>query len=120
VHHLPERPEHLLGLLFSLCCVTASRRRTPLSFSEAAALRGSAAASIGAVTDTLHTQNGRLAVRVAAALREGARTVAALVTRLMEPSPEALAPYRIIGDPLAELSGAPGAAAAAGRIPCFP
>lgn len=119
-HHLPERPEHPLGLLFSLCCVTASRRRTSLSFSEAAVLRGSAAASIGAVTDTLHTQNGRLAVRVAAALRDGVRTVGALVARLLDPSPDALAHYRIVGDPLAPLCGTPGAAAAAARIPCFP
>ena len=109
-----------MGLLFSLCCVTASRRRTSLSFAEAAALRGTAAASIGAVADTLHTQNGRLAVRVAAALREGARTVAELVTRLLEPSPDAMAHYRIIGDPLAGLPGAPGAVDAAARIPCYP
>lgn len=120
VHHLPERPLHPLGLLFSLCCVTASRRRTPLSFAEAAVLRGAAAASIGAVSDTLHTHNGRLAVRVASALREGARTVGDLVVRLLDPSPGAMAGYRLLGDPLAPLCGARGAAAAATSIPCFP
>lgn len=93
-----------LGGLLSLCCRTASRRRTGLSYAEALPLLGVAAASFGAVRETLHTDNTRWAVRICEALTAGADSLGELIVRAAPPNPSAVRPYRLIGDPLAPLA----------------
>jgi hypothetical protein len=56
-HHFDEYLLHPLGCMLSLCCHTASRRQTGLSFSEAVVLNGIAASALGAVTKTKHIDN---------------------------------------------------------------
>jgi hypothetical protein len=105
----PEKSQYLshapqpMGLVLSLCCRTASRRKVSLSYSEALPLMGVAAASFGAINDTLHTDNTRWAVGVCDALVNGASSVAELLLRAAPASPVALASYRLVGDPLAPL-----------------
>jgi hypothetical protein len=108
-HHLIE-PAAPIGAMVSLACLTASRRRTGLSFSEALVMQGSAAAALGAVGKTLHLDNARWALGIARGLAEGATTIGELVTAA-GPSPDG--GYRILGDPLAPLRDAPGARQAA-------
>jgi hypothetical protein len=119
-HHLAAVGGEPMGALFSLCCETASRKRTSISFSETIPLLGVAAATLGAVAKTLHTHNTRLALGLSLALARGARTIADAIAIAMLPHPEALAAYRILGDPLAPLTGAPDSAELAAAIPCYP
>lgn len=109
-----------LGALLSLCCRTASRRRIGLSYAEALALQGVAAASFGATSDTLHTDNTRWAIGLCDALAAGAATVGELIVRGAPPSPAACAPYRLIGDPLAPLASARSAVADALAVVTYP
>jgi hypothetical protein len=108
-----------LGAVFSLCCRTASRRRVGLSYAEGLALRGVAAASFGAVTDTLHTDNTRWAVGLCEALAGGAETVGELVVRSAPLNDSAHRFYRILGDPLAPLAPANGAERRARATPTY-
>jgi len=95
------------GALVSLTCHTASRRRTGLSFAESLPLRGVAAATLGAVTSSLHTGNARWALRIARGLG-AARTIGDLVVMIAPHDPHA-ATYRLLGDPTAPLLDAPAA-----------
>lgn len=119
-HFAAARGREPLGVLLSICCRTASRRRVGLSYAEALPLDGVAAASFGATTDTLHTDNTRWAVGLCDALAAGAQTVGELVTRGAPPWPGACAPYRLIGDPLAPLASSRGAIAEAMSIRTYP
>ncbi|HOX26111.1 MAG TPA: C25 family cysteine peptidase [Candidatus Krumholzibacteria bacterium] len=92
-----------LGALIALCCRTASRRRTRLSFAEALPLKGVCGAVFGAVSATLHTDNTRWAVRLSDAYLHGARTLADLVLAALPATARQVAPYRILGDPLCPL-----------------
>jgi len=74
-----------------------------MSYAESLPLLGVAAASFGAVGDTLHSDNTRWAVGVCSALAAGASTVGDLLVRAAPASPGALESYRLIGDPLAPL-----------------
>lgn len=98
-----------LGALVSLCCRTASRRRVGLSYAESLPLRGIAAASLGAVGDTLHTDNTRWALGLCDALRAGVQRIGELVAQGAPLSPKAVSSYRLLGDPLAPLCAAEGA-----------
>jgi hypothetical protein len=109
-----------MGALLSLCCRTASRRRIGLSYAEAITMQGVAAASFGATSDTLHTDNTRWAIGLCDALVAGAHTVGDLVARAAPPSPRACVPYRLIGDPLAPLTSAHRAVAAAMAVTTYP
>jgi hypothetical protein len=109
-----------LGSLLSLCCRTASRRRTGLSFAEALPLLGVAAASFGAVTETRHTDNTRWVVRISERLGNGADTVGELLVRAAPPNLEASAPYRLIGDPLAPLRAETAGARRAAAVITYP
>lgn len=102
-HHLDGSVDGAepLAALASLTCLTASRRRTGLSFAEALPLDGVAAATLGAVTRTRHTGNARWAVRLTLAL-SSARTVGELVAAVAPHDPLADC-YRLIGDPTAPL-----------------
>jgi hypothetical protein len=103
--HLVETPGEPLGALFSVTCLTASRYRVSLSFSEAIVAGGAAAAAVGAVAHVAHLDNMRWMLGLAAALRGGESRLgpALLAAAPSEPGPQT--PYRIIGDPLARLVG---------------
>lgn len=109
-----------MGAVLSLCCRTASRRRTGLSYAEALPLLGVAAASFGATSDTLHSDNTRWAVSLCQVLGEGVSTVGELVTRAAPLSPGAIAPYRLFGDPLAPLVASQAALERANAVPVYP
>jgi hypothetical protein len=105
-----------VGALLSISCSAASRPRRGLSFCEEAALGGVCIAALGACGPTLHASNAELALALACTLKNpGVTTLAALL--LAAPvRAGALDRYRIVGDPLAPLAGAPGCDAAARRI----
>jgi len=107
-HHVADAHQPT-GAVLSLTCLTASRRRVGVSFSEALVLGGAAGASFGAVCSTDHRWNARWALRISRALAEGAPTVGDLVVAAEHDDP-AVAGYRIIGDPIAPLVDAPEAA----------
>ena len=115
-----ERSGDPIGALFSLCCRTASRRRTGLSFSEAVLLKGVAAATFGSVKDTLHTNNTRWAVNLCAGLAAGANHLGRLIVDALPAIPEAISDYRIIGDPLAPLIGSDQSIHNANAVEVFP
>jgi hypothetical protein len=119
-HHFDGPDSAALGALISLCCRTASRRRTGLSYAEAILLRGVAAASFGAISDTLHTDNTRWAVGLCDALAAGAETIGELLVRAAPPAASAWAPYRLIGDPLAPLASERRAVTRAVAVPTHP
>ena len=110
-HHFADavaRPTHEpAAALVSLTCQTASRRRTGLSFAESLPLLGVAAATLGAVTSTVHTGNARWALRIARDLGT-ARTIGELVAMVAPHDPHATT-YRLLGDPTAPLLDAPAA-----------
>lgn len=118
------RAEHLsaaaldapLGALLSVTCWTASRWRVGLSFAESVVVAGAAAASLGAVRPVLHLDSVRLVVRLAAVLRTAPAQLGTLLRRALVDGGQVemlASQYRLCGDPLAPLSGEPGAAARA-------
>ncbi len=117
-HLLPLAGEPL-GFLLSVTCWTASRKGVGTSFCEQVVVQGSAAAGLGAVRPTLHLDNTRVVLALARALRSRPRTAGELVAGMLlqdgRPSPESSS-YRLCGDPLAVLAGAPTAAARARRV----
>lgn len=113
-HHLADADEPT-AVVLSLTCLTASRRRVGLSFSEALVLSGAAAASFGAVCSTDHRWNARWALRLTRALADGCPTVGELVASAEQHDP-AVGGYRILGDPAAPLVDAPGAARRAAAL----
>ncbi|MBI5917021.1 MAG: hypothetical protein HY842_16745 [Bacteroidetes bacterium] len=102
-HHFDEYLSHPLGGLISLCCHTASRRRTGLSFSESIVLKGAAASALGAVTSTQYADNTRWAVQLVDTLLTGVTTIGELIVKGLPMKPAAVNPYRLIGDPLAPI-----------------
>lgn len=119
-HHFETSTGEPLGALLSICCSTASRKRTGLSFSEAIPLQGAAAASFGAVTNTFHTDNTRWAVRITKALQEGVETIGELIVAASPPTASAMESYRIFGDPLAPICGSQQAIVMADKIKVYP
>jgi hypothetical protein len=109
-----------MGGVVSLCCRTASRRRTGLSYAESLPLRGVTAASFGAVSETRHTDNTRWAIRICETLALGVDTLCELIARSAPPNSSATAPYRLIGDPFAPLAAENSGAKRAGAIPTYP
>ncbi|HET7784646.1 MAG TPA: C25 family cysteine peptidase [Myxococcales bacterium] len=114
--HLQYARGRPAGAILSLTCRTAARSRAGISFSEALVVEGVAAAAVGAVTPTRTVDNWWWGTRLCEVLAEGAETLGDLLTRARPMRPEAVAAYRIVGDPLAPLDGAPGAAAACARV----
>ena len=108
-----------LGALLSLTCWTASRRGVGTSFSEQVVLQGAAAAAVGAIRPVLHLDNTRIVVALAAALRGPTPDVGSLLRAMLladgAPTAEA-ASYRLVGDPLASLSGADDVLARASAV----
>jgi hypothetical protein len=105
-----------IGALLSISCSTASRPRRGLSFSEDAALSGVCAAALGARGRTLHAGNANLGLILARILADPAVTTLAELLLRASATAGALKRYRIVGDPLALLTGAPGCEAAARRV----
>jgi hypothetical protein len=104
-----------LGAVLSVTCLTASRWRTGLAFSEEIATAGVAAGAFGAVSPVAHLESMRWMLGLADALRAGERLLGPALVRAA-PDGSAGGPYRILGDPLAALVGAPRAAARAARV----
>jgi hypothetical protein len=102
-NHFEEFSGNPIGSILSLCCRTASRRRTSLSFSESLILMGVTSASFGAVKDTKHTDNTRWVVRICETLTHGVNNLGDLLLKSAPNNEEAIKNYRIIGDPLAPL-----------------
>lgn len=98
-HHLAGSP-HPVAAILSLTCLTASRRRTGISFAEQVVVQGSAAACLGAVSPTDHQWNARWAYRLCREI-DGATTVGELIAAVRPDGGST--PYRLIGDPLAPL-----------------
>lgn len=119
-HHFQEMEGEPLGALLSICCSTASRKRTGLSFSEAIPLQGMAACSFGAVSNTFHTDNTRWAVRITNVLLQGVKTIGELIVAASPPTDSAMLSYRIFGDPLAPICGSQGAVQMADQIKIYP
>lgn len=105
-HHFEEN-SNPVGCIISLCCHTANRRRIGLSFAEQMVLNGAAAASLGAVSSTLHTNNTRWAVQIVDILSDEINTIGELLLNACPVNPAAYKNYRLIGDPLAPLNATP-------------
>ena len=104
IEHFPLKNPQPIGAMLSLSCVTASRRRTGLSFAEGLALRGMCAASFGAVVETYHTDNARWSMNICNTLAKGVpQTIGELIINSLPSSMEAITPYRLMGDPMAPL-----------------
>jgi hypothetical protein len=117
--HLAHARGEPLGAVLSVTCSTASRRKGALSFSESIPLGGVAAAALGATAPTRTTDNWRLGLRLCAVLAEGAATsIGELLIRAGSVQGRwTIGPdYRLLGDPLAPLAGAVGAAEACAGI----
>jgi hypothetical protein len=114
--HLIDEPGEPMGALLSVTCLTASRWRTGLSFSEAVVLGGAAAGAVGAVAEVRHTDNMRWMLGAAEALHDGEHQLGPLLARALPGDRRTLAAYRIIGDPLAPLAGTAAGARRAARI----
>lgn len=120
VKHFDEIPGEPLGAVLSITCLTASRRRTGLSFSESLLLQGVAASSFGAVDKTLHANNWRWGVLISDSLKKGVTTLGELILDACPIEEAAWRPYRIIGDPLAPLFSFEGAINKASEIKLYP
>jgi len=120
LRHLVDQPGEPLGAVVSLCCQTASRRRTGLSFSEAIPLHGVAGAAFGSVTNTLHFNNTRWAVGLCTALNDGVTSLGEWIVKALPPNEQCVTDYRLLGDPLAPLVGTPEGIARAQAIEVYP
>jgi hypothetical protein len=116
LEHLVRSNGEPLGALLSVTCLTASRWDVGLSFSEAATLAGLAAGALGAIAPVNHLDNMRWMVGLAEALRGGERLLGPALVRAAPPEQRARQVYRILGDPLAPLVGAPAALRRAAKI----
>lgn len=107
--HLERIDGEPSGFVVSASCDTASRQNVGLSFTEAWVTRGRAVAALGAVERTQHLHNRRWMRLLCASLIEGGSTVDEVVRAAFSDRPESAVSYRLIGDPIAALRGAPGA-----------
>jgi hypothetical protein len=105
-----------LGAVLSISCSTASRPRRGLSFCEEAVLSGLCAAALGGVRPTLHRQNVGLGLALARTLAQSSPATLADLILSVRPPAGALDRYRMIGDPLALLTGARRSVAAARSV----
>lgn len=103
--HIVEAAGEPLGALLSVTCLTASRHRVSLSFSEAVVAGGAAAAAVGAVAHVAHLDSMRWMLGLAEALRSGESRLGPALLAAAPPDPRLQRPYRIVGDPLARLVG---------------
>lgn len=114
--HLVHAQGRPAGAVLSLTCHTASRRRVGTSFAESVVLEGIAAAALGAVSATKTLDNWWWGASLCEELAKHPATLGELLLRACPPRPKAIEAYRILGDPLALLRGAPGAREAGTRV----
>ncbi len=108
-HHTNEL-EQPIGVIFSLTCLTASRRRVGLSFAESLPLDGACAAVLASVAPTNHVDNSRWALRIARSWsRAEAPELGEIVASAYDGS-RLMSSYRIIGDPLTRIADSAGLA----------
>ena len=119
-YHFDSPNAKPIGALLSLCCKTASRKDTMLSFCEQLVLDGKTASSFGAIDSTLHTDNTRWSVGITKALLNGANTMADLIVNALPKNLSAYKYYRIIGDPLAPIYSTNEATLFAKNIKTYP
>lgn len=119
-HHFERTDAKVIGGILSLCCQTASRKRTSLSFCEELVINKKCAATFGAVESTLHTDNTRWSVGICKALLEGAKTIGDVVLSAMPLNLTAYCDYRIIGDPLAPIYSTKQTALVAKDVKTYP
>ncbi|MFT3702668.1 MAG: C25 family cysteine peptidase [Agriterribacter sp.] len=118
-HHFKDFNGNPMGCVLSLCCRTASRKRTGLSYAESLPLMGVSAATFGAIRETRHTDNMKWAIRICAALNNGVDNLGELLLHAAPPNIEAVEHYRIIGDPFAPLYSDAGSIKKANAVPVF-
>ncbi|MBU2940121.1 hypothetical protein KO494_11285 [Lacinutrix sp. C3R15] len=119
-HHFDTENAKPIGALLSLCCKTASRKNTSVSFCEQLVLDGKTAVAFGAVDSTLHTDNTRWSVGITKALLNGASTIAELIIEASPKNVSAYTHYRLIGDPLAPIYSSNEAALFANNVKIYP
>ncbi len=119
-HHFENKNAKPVGALLSLCCKTASRKNTAISFCEQLVLDGKTAVSFGSVDSTLHTDNTRWSVGITKALLSGASTIAELITQATPKNLSSYTHYRLIGDPLAPIYSSNETALFANNIKTYP
>ena len=118
-HHFKDFSGKPMGCVLSLCCRTASRRRTGISYTESLPLMGVSAAAFGAVRETKHTDNMKWAIRICTALNNGIDNLGDLLLQSEPPNTDAVQHYRIIGDPFAPLYSDAGSIQKASAIAVF-
>jgi hypothetical protein len=101
--HFADFAQKPLGSVLSLCCHTANRRNTGISFSENLVTEGIASSAFGATMATLYTDNTRWAVNICHSLNKGIATIGELLADAAPMSRSGVEAYRLIGDPLAPL-----------------
>jgi len=114
--HLGHAQGRPTGALLSLTCHTASRRKVGTSFAESLVLEGIAAAALGAVSTTQTVDNWWWGASLCEVITQNPATLGELLLRACPPRQKAIASYRILGDPLASLQGAPDAQQEGARI----
>lgn len=119
-HHFENKKAKPVGALLSLCCKTASRKNTSISFCEQLVLDGKTAVSFGSVDSTLHTDNTRWSVGITKALLSGASTIAELIIQATPKNLSSYKHYRLIGDPLAPIYSSNETALFAKNIKTYP
>ena len=107
--HLGHARGRPTGAVLSLTCHTASRRRVGTSFAESLVLEGLAAGALGAVSATQTIDNWWWGASLCEVLAQQPAHLGDLLLQACPPRPAAVAAYRILGDPLAALQGAPDA-----------
>jgi hypothetical protein len=95
------------GAVLSLTCLAAKRPAGGLSFCEELVLSGYCAAALGHLGRTSHRRNARLGIQFCRAMQDH-ETLAGVLAH-SGASWLSLAGYRIAGDPLTRLVGAPAA-----------
>ncbi|MCU1237868.1 MAG: hypothetical protein JWP63_5835 [Candidatus Solibacter sp.] len=103
-----------VGAVFSLTCMAAKRPTMGFSFCEELVLSGYCAAAWGSAGRTSHRRNRRLGSELCRAMRD--HGTAAAVLRNSQATRLSMLGYRLVGDPLACLSGSPAASARAAAI----
>ena len=111
---LAQAMDEPAGAVFSLTCLAAKRPDAGFSFCEELVLSGYCAAAWGSAGRTSHRRNRRVGLELCRAMRS--QSTIAGVIRNSQSSWLSMAGYRLIGDPLATLAGAPAASRRAAEI----
>jgi hypothetical protein len=86
------------------------------SFAENLVLEGIAAAALGAISSTQTVDNWWWGASLCEEITQHPSTLGELLLRACPPRPKAIESYRILGDPLAALRGAPTARQEGARV----